>query len=178
MDVQTSGMLPAHTFALFLVFFLQQHGPNPILPCIHDQLKDKGAEVYESKCRTSQNNIGVSRICTSFSAPGWTISSMVFKELVDVFRHSWSLKNFNEKFSTLKLIFGFKITGPTDFLTSFKASTTKNPSSAGQLWIDFLNFFSFKFLYTKKVVSVRRIGGIPKEETKWQNKKLVIEGKE
>lgn len=68
--------------------------------------------------------------------------------------------------------------GPSDFLVSFKSnSTTKNPSSAGQLWIEFFNFYSFKFTYAKKVVSLRRVGGIPKEETKWQNKRLVIEGK-
>ena len=88
-----------------------------------------------------------------------------------------SMKIFLAKYE-LTLIFCFKMAGPNDFLTSFKSSTTKNPSSAGQLWIDFLNFFSFKFLHSKRVVSVRRIGGIPKEETKWQNKKLVIEGQE
>ncbi len=54
MDVQTSGMLPAHAFPILLVFFLQQHGPGPILPCIHDQLKDKGGEVYESKIQTDK----------------------------------------------------------------------------------------------------------------------------
>ncbi len=69
----------------------------------------------------------------------------------------------------------FNIAGPSDFLSSFK--TTKNQSSAGELWIEFFNFYSVKFVSTKKVVSVRRVGGIPKEETKWQNKRLVIEGK-
>ena len=77
----------------------------------------------------------------------------------------------------MALSFSRNLAGPTDFLTSFKASTMKNLSTAGELWIEFLNFFSVKFLYSKKVVSIRRTGGIPKEETKWQNKKLVIEGK-
>lgn len=47
-DKQAEGTLPAHAFALMLVYFLQQ-GKRPILPCIHDQLSSRDPDVYESK---------------------------------------------------------------------------------------------------------------------------------
>jgi hypothetical protein len=47
-DDQLAGTLPAHAYAILLVFFLQ-NGSNPILPCIHDHIADKKSEIYESK---------------------------------------------------------------------------------------------------------------------------------
>jgi DNA polymerase sigma len=48
-DRQAEGTLPAHAFDLLLVFFMQQQ-TKPVLPCIHEYLEDRDAEVYESKC--------------------------------------------------------------------------------------------------------------------------------
>jgi hypothetical protein len=59
-------------------------------------------------------------------------------------------------------------------LSSFKSDDDR---STGQLWIEFLDFFSIRFEVLKFVVSIRKVGGIPKVETKWQGKKLTIEGK-
>ena len=48
MDVQSSGMLPAHAFSILLIMFLQQES-NPVLPCIHDHIENQKSEVYKSK---------------------------------------------------------------------------------------------------------------------------------
>ena len=46
-DRQAEGTLPAHAFALLLVFFLQQE-TRPVLPCLHEHLERRDADTYES----------------------------------------------------------------------------------------------------------------------------------
>ena len=46
-DRQAEGTLPAHAFALLLVFFLQQE-TKPVLPCLHEHLEKRDADAYES----------------------------------------------------------------------------------------------------------------------------------
>jgi len=45
LDRQTEGTLPAHTFAILLIYFLQQTD-EPVVPCIHDHLGDD-EDVYD-----------------------------------------------------------------------------------------------------------------------------------
>ncbi len=47
-DRQAEGTLPAHAFAILLVYFLQQE-TKPVLPCLHDHLPSRNAETYQSK---------------------------------------------------------------------------------------------------------------------------------
>ncbi len=47
-DKQAEGTLPAHAFAILLVFFLQQE-KKPVLPCLHDHLANRNVENYESE---------------------------------------------------------------------------------------------------------------------------------
>jgi len=46
LDRQAEGTLPAHAFAVMLVFFLQQQ-TKPVLPVIHDFLPNRTVEEYE-----------------------------------------------------------------------------------------------------------------------------------
>ena len=53
-DRQAEGTLPAHAFALLLVFFLQQE-TKPVLPCLHEHLErraDVDAAAYESPLKS------------------------------------------------------------------------------------------------------------------------------
>ena len=53
-DRQAEGTLPAHAFALLLVFFLQQE-TKPVLPCLHEHLErraDADAAAYESPLKS------------------------------------------------------------------------------------------------------------------------------
>ena len=47
MDRQAEGTLPPHTFAILLVYFLQQQ-TKPVLPCIHKYLDPSSEDVYIS----------------------------------------------------------------------------------------------------------------------------------
>ncbi len=48
-DRQAEGTLPAHAFAVMLVYYLQQE-TKPVLPCLHDHLEED-ADTYQSKNR-------------------------------------------------------------------------------------------------------------------------------
>ena len=47
MDRQAEGTLPPHTFAILLVYFLQQQ-TKPVLDCIHEYLDPSSEDVYIS----------------------------------------------------------------------------------------------------------------------------------
>ncbi len=61
-DRPAEGTLPAHSFSLLLVFFLQQES-KPVLPCLHDSLKSRNPETYSSqshvcklRCKSRSND--------------------------------------------------------------------------------------------------------------------------
>ena len=45
LDRQAEGTLPSHTFAILLIYFLQQQ-TKPVLPCIHDFLDPDIEDIY------------------------------------------------------------------------------------------------------------------------------------
>ena len=48
LDRQAEGTLPPHAFALLMIHFLQRHR-KPVLPCIHDYIKNDESDTYTSK---------------------------------------------------------------------------------------------------------------------------------
>ena len=48
--------------------------------------------------------------------------------------------------------------------------------TVGELWIELFEYYALGLNMNEIVVSVRRVGGITREEKQWKGKKLVIEG--
>ena len=65
LDDPQKGFLPAHSFTIMTVFYLQQVSP-PVLPCIHDSIKESEDDDYkppeEQKSWKSENKSSVAEL--------------------------------------------------------------------------------------------------------------------
>jgi len=105
LDRQAEGTLPAHTFAILLVYFLQQQ-TKPVLPCIHEFLDPGNEDVYISPLDglagwRTQNKMSPAELWIELFA----FLSIGFKsvELVVSIRKSGCLTNEEKQWRTKRL---------------------------------------------------------------------------
>eukprot|EP00092_Neocalanus_flemingeri_P000521 GFUD01000553.1.p1 GENE.GFUD01000553.1~~GFUD01000553.1.p1 ORF type:complete len:1415 (-),score=480.00 GFUD01000553.1:1102-5346(-) len=105
LDRQAEGTLPPHTFAILLVYFLQQQ-TKPLLPCIHEFLDPGNEDVYISPLESlagwrTQNKMSPAELWIELFA----FLSIGFKsvELVVSIRKSGMLTNEEKQWKTKRL---------------------------------------------------------------------------
>jgi len=105
LDRQAEGTLPPHTFAILLMYFLQQQ-TKPVVPCIHDYLDPSIEDVYISPAESlagwrTQNKMSPAELWIELFA----FLSIGFKsaELVVSIRKSGMLTNEEKQWKTKRL---------------------------------------------------------------------------
>jgi len=105
LDRQAEGTLPPHTFAILLVYFLQQQ-TKPVLPCIHEYLDPGNEDLYISPIESlagwrTQNKMSPAELWIELFA----FLSIGFKsvELVVSIRKSGMLTNEEKQWKTKRL---------------------------------------------------------------------------
>jgi len=105
LDKQAEGTLPPHTFAILLMYFLQQQ-TKPVVPCIHEYLDPSNEDVYISPVESlagwrTQNKMSPAELWIELFA----FLSIGFKsvELVVSIRKSGMLTNEEKQWKTKRL---------------------------------------------------------------------------
>ncbi|XP_054836032.1 terminal uridylyltransferase 4 isoform X2 [Eublepharis macularius] len=168
-DCQAEGGIPSYSFALMVIFFLQQREPR-ILPSYLgnwiEGFDSKKADDYQLKGIEDEKFV-VWEYKPSYNGAGKNLSGVEGKAKGD------QQKGGNKKVTPLEV--DTQSNPKEKNGKSALALETPQQISLGQLWLELLKFYTLEFALEEYVISIRVQELLTRENKNWPKRRIAIE---